>query len=124
MPRTRKAGLGGGLSTRYGTAPRRQHIEILARMRRWHECPQCQKTAAKRLSVGLWECRRCGFQFAGGAYSPSTKTGDAARRSATGLTRTTSAEVSLPVKTVEAEPEPKRRRRRAKAEDTVKEDSQ
>ncbi|MBS7622518.1 hypothetical protein KEJ39_02425 [Candidatus Bathyarchaeota archaeon] len=126
MPRTRRTGLGGGLATRYGTAPRRQHIEVIARMRRRHECPQCQRTAARRLSVGLWECRRCGFQFAGGAYTPSTKTGDVARRSATGLTHSTSPEESLPIKTASAgpKPEPKKRRRKAKADDTIKEESQ
>ncbi|MGQ9542856.1 MAG: hypothetical protein ACUVTM_02025 [Candidatus Bathyarchaeia archaeon] len=77
----RKIGLGGGLSTRYGTAPRRVYVEILTQMRRRHECPRCQAMAVKRLSVGLWYCRKCGNQFTGGAYTPFTKIGEASKRS-------------------------------------------
>jgi large subunit ribosomal protein L37Ae len=126
MPRMRKTGLGGGLATRYGTAPRRRYIDILTRMRRPHECPQCQTRAARRLSVGLWECRRCGFQFAGGAYAPFTKIGDAARRYAKGAAHVTSpAEVSAPTQlgAAEAGLKPKRRRRRTKTEEPPKEET-
>jgi large subunit ribosomal protein L37Ae len=82
----RKTRLGGGLATRYGTAPRRRYIDILVRMRRKHECPKCKVRAARRISVGLWQCRRCGNQFAGGAYFPFTKIGEVAKRAATSAT--------------------------------------
>ena len=36
--------------------------------------------AVKRMSVGVWLCRSCGFKFAGGAYSPTTKLGEIAER--------------------------------------------
>ena len=86
MPKMRKTRLGGGLANRYGTAPRRRHIDILVRLRKKHECPKCKVRAARRLSVGLWQCRRCGNQFTGGAYSPFTKVGEIAKRAATSAT--------------------------------------
>jgi large subunit ribosomal protein L37Ae len=82
----RKTRLGGGLATRYGTAPRRRHIDILVRLRKKHECPKCKVRAARRLSVGLWQCRRCGNQFTGGAYFPFTKVGEVAKRAAASAT--------------------------------------
>jgi large subunit ribosomal protein L37Ae len=129
LPRMRKTGLGGGLATRYGTAPRRRYIEILTRMRRSHECPRCQIRSAKRLSVGIWECRRCGYQFTGGAYTPFTKVGDVAARAATGkiyspLGSRPPAE-SAAAEGVEAETgKPKRKSRRKKTTELSKEETQ
>jgi large subunit ribosomal protein L37Ae len=38
----------------------------------------------KRISVGVWKCRKCGFTFTGGAYTPTTKLGIVAKRVAKG----------------------------------------
>lgn len=129
MPRMRKTGLGGGLATRYGTAPRRRYIEVLTQMRRPHECPRCQIRAARRLSVGIWECRRCGYQFTGGAYTPFTKVGDVAERSATGrILSPASKAPAEPAISERAEEElgrPKRKPRRKKtAKEPPKEEAQ
>jgi len=51
----------------------------------------------KRISVGVWKCRKCGFTFTGGAYTPTTKLGIVAKRVAKGAT------VEETVKTKEAE---------------------
>jgi large subunit ribosomal protein L37Ae len=69
-------------SAKYGTTPRRRLFDILSEMRKPHECPRCRFKKVKRLSVGLWLCRKCGYKFAGGAYSPLTKLGGAAQRAA------------------------------------------
>jgi ribosomal protein L37AE/L43A len=39
----------------------------------------------KRESVGIWKCRKCGFTYTGGAYTPITKLGIVAKRSAKGI---------------------------------------
>lgn len=41
-----------------------------------HPCPKCLAPAVKRVSVGVWSCQRCGLEFAGGAYKPTTKFGE------------------------------------------------
>lgn len=83
MPR--KIGLGGGLGARYGTIARRQYVEILTGLRSKHECPRCKFNTVKRSSVGIWNCHKCGFKFAGGAYTPTTKLGEIAARATRGM---------------------------------------
>jgi large subunit ribosomal protein L37Ae len=83
MPR--KIGLAGGFGARYGTVARRQYVEIVTGLRSKHECPRCRFRTVKRWSVGVWHCRKCGYKFAGGAYTPSTKLGEIAARATRGL---------------------------------------
>jgi large subunit ribosomal protein L37Ae len=54
-------------------------------MRKPHQCPQCGFLRVKRESVGVWKCRKCGYTYTGGAYTPVTKLGVVAKRSAKGL---------------------------------------
>jgi large subunit ribosomal protein L37Ae len=83
MPR--KIGLAGGFGARYGTVARRQYVEIVTGLRSKHECPRCRFKTVKRWSVGVWHCRKCGYKFAGGAYTPTTKLGEIAARATRGL---------------------------------------
>src|SRR5215831_9853136 len=83
MPR--KVGLAGGFGARYGTVARRQYVEIVTGLRSKHECPRCRFDTVKRWSVGIWHCRKCGYRFAGGAYTPTTKLGEVAGRATRGL---------------------------------------
>jgi large subunit ribosomal protein L37Ae len=83
MPR--KVGLAGGFGARYGTVARRQYVEVVTGLRSKHECPRCKFQTVKRFSVGVWHCRKCGFKFAGGAYTPTTKLGEIAARATRGL---------------------------------------
>jgi large subunit ribosomal protein L37Ae len=79
----KKIGLGGAFGARYGTVARKRYVEIVTGMRRRHECPRCRIQSVRRLSVGIWLCRKCGYRFAGGAYQPITKLGETSRRVAT-----------------------------------------
>ncbi len=76
----KKAGLGGAFGARYGTVARKRYVQIVTGMRQRHECPRCRIKSVRRLSVGIWFCRRCGYKFAGGAYMPHTKLGETSRR--------------------------------------------
>jgi len=84
LGRTKKVGLTRGLGPRYGATVRKRYIKVVAEMRRPHRCPQCGFLRVKRESVGVWRCRKCGFTFTGGAYTPTTKLGTVARRAARG----------------------------------------
>jgi large subunit ribosomal protein L37Ae len=96
--RTKKVGPTRGLGVRYGTSVRKRYIKAVTELRKPHACPQCGLPRVKRESVGVWKCRKCGFTFTGGAYTPTTKLGIVAKRIAKG------APVEEAMKTIEAEP--------------------
>ena len=94
----------------------------MTEMKAPHECPQCHITTVKRLSVGVWLCGTCGFKFAGGAYSPTTKLGEVAERAArAGVASSAVAELKAEkARQMEAEAKAKtakRRRRKAKSQE-------
>jgi large subunit ribosomal protein L37Ae len=59
-------------------------MKVMIEMKKPHKCPQCGFSRVKRESVGIWKCRKCGFTYTGGAYTPITKLGIVAKRSAKG----------------------------------------
>jgi len=82
--RTKKVGPTRGFGPRYGSTVRKRYIKIIEELKRPHTCPQCGLTHVRRESVGVWKCRKCGFAFTGGAYTPTTKLGIVAKRVAKG----------------------------------------
>lgn len=60
-----------GLGPRYGSTLRKRLQEVLAQSRAAYPCPRCGVKAVKRKAIGIWSCRKCGYTFAGKAYSPS-----------------------------------------------------
>ncbi|HMK94157.1 MAG TPA: 50S ribosomal protein L37ae [Candidatus Limnocylindrales bacterium] len=85
MPKTKKVGPTRGLGTRYGATVRKRYVKVVTELKRPHKCPNCGFIRVHRESVGVWKCGKCGFTFAGGAYTPATKLGAVARRSTRGL---------------------------------------
>jgi len=84
MGRTKKVGSTRGLGVRYGSTVRKRYSKVITEMKKPHRCPQCGFPRVRRVSVGVWGCRKCGFTFTGGAYTPTTKLGIVARRVAKG----------------------------------------
>lgn len=82
--RTKKVGMTQGLGPRYGAMVRKRYTKVVTEMRKPHKCPQCGTASVRRKSVGIWNCRKCGYTFAGGAYTPTTKLGIVAKRTAKG----------------------------------------
>jgi len=82
--RTKKVGPTRGLGPRYGATVRKRYIKVVKGMKKPHKCPQCGLQRVKRVSVGVWKCRKCGFTFTGGAYTPITKMAVVAKRVAKG----------------------------------------
>ena len=85
MPRSKKVAHTRGLGVRYGSTVRKRYIQVTAGLKIAHKCPQCGFVRVKRKSVGVWQCGKCNYTYAGGAYTPVTKLGVVARRSAKGL---------------------------------------
>ena len=65
---TKKVGAAGRYGVRYGTKLRKAVTSIERIQRRKQECPSCKKLGIKRVAMGIWECRKCGAKYAGGAY--------------------------------------------------------
>lgn len=53
---------------RYGLRLKQQLAEVEQKQKARQRCPHCRKLAAKRQAAGLWRCKACGLEFAGGAY--------------------------------------------------------
>ena len=69
-----------GMRTRGGATLRKRYGRIMETVRAYHKCPSCASPSVKRVSVGVWSCKKCGYKFAGGAYTPSTRLGQASHR--------------------------------------------
>ncbi len=73
--RTKKVGASGRYGTRYGSRLRKRIREIDATVKVKHRCPRCRLYQVKQVSVGIWECKKCGYKFTGGAWEPITNAG-------------------------------------------------
>ena len=73
--RTKKVGPAGRFQSRYGVRARTRVRDVEIQQKQKHPCPQCGKNAVKRSGTGIWNCRKCGNTFAGGAYIPKTSQG-------------------------------------------------
>jgi len=78
--RKKRVGSAGRFGARYGVTVRKRVARIEAELRDRHVCERCKSGTVKRVSAGVWRCRKCDFTFAGGAYSPGTKLGEVAAR--------------------------------------------
>lgn len=85
MPKTKKVGPTRGLGVRYGSTVRKRYVKVITELKKPHRCPNCGFVRVRRKSVGVWQCSKCEYTFAGGAYTPSTKLGAVARRAAKGM---------------------------------------
>jgi large subunit ribosomal protein L37Ae len=72
MGKTKKVKSAGKFATRYGMKARKRYAGIDMAMKKSHECPSCRRPGVKRISTGIWRCRKCSTKFVGGAYLPRT----------------------------------------------------
>jgi len=70
MARTKKVKMAGRYGARYGIRVRKSIVEIETQQRQKYVCKRCGKKAVKRIGTAIWECKSCGYKFAGGAYIP------------------------------------------------------
>jgi len=73
--RTKKVGPAGRFQSRYGVRARSRLRNVELAQRKKHVCPNCKHTAVKRVSTGIYSCKKCGVKFAGGSYIPKTDVG-------------------------------------------------
>ncbi len=77
---TKKVKATGKYGSRYGVGIRRRLLEVEGKKKQDYYCSQCGFRKIKRKSRGIFECRKCGAEFTGGAYLPETLTGQIVRK--------------------------------------------
>lgn len=65
LKKTKSAGRFGA---RYGKRVKARLVAVETKQRIKQKCPFCGKTGVKRLSKGLWQCKKCNKKFAHDAY--------------------------------------------------------
>merc|ERR1712225_172779 len=70
--RTKKVGVTGKYGTRYGATLRKQIKKMEITQHSNYTCSFCGKDTIKRQCTGIWKCKKCKKQIAGGAYTLNT----------------------------------------------------
>ncbi|HUR61119.1 MAG TPA: 50S ribosomal protein L37ae [Candidatus Thermoplasmatota archaeon] len=78
MSHTKKVGTSGRFGPRYGALHRRTVANVEKVQKAAHPCARCGSISVYRIHTGIWDCQKCGYQFAGGAYAPFTGAGQGA----------------------------------------------
>lgn len=65
--KTKKVKSAGRFGTKHGTRVRKKITEIESVQRKKQFCIFCDGVV-KRLSKGIWKCKKCGKKFAGHTY--------------------------------------------------------
>lgn len=60
---------GNKFGVRYGRRNRDKFAKIENEQRKLHKCPFCNMVKVKRVTTGIWFCRKCGVKFASKAYT-------------------------------------------------------
>ena len=69
MPsKSKKSRASGRFGARYGKTVRANLVRIEDKQRIKQKCPYCEKFGVKRISKGIWHCKKCGKKFASGTY--------------------------------------------------------
>lgn len=69
MGKTKKVGSTGRFGSRYGRTIRERVKKIELKQRKLQICPYCRAIKAKRISTGIYFCKKCKSKFTGRAYS-------------------------------------------------------
>ena len=75
---TKKVGTSGRFGPRYGGVMRKAVATIEKVQKAAHPCQRCGSLSVYREGTAIWSCQKCGYSFAGGAYSPQTGAGQGA----------------------------------------------
>lgn len=57
-----------GLGPKYGATVRKRYSAAWFTLKAERRCPKCGHMTLRRTANGIWECDRCGYKVAGGAY--------------------------------------------------------
>ena len=75
MAKQKKVRSAGRFGSRYGIGIRRKLLKVEDKQKLKYACPSCGSPTVKRMSKGIFFCKKCSHKFTGGAYIPQTLTG-------------------------------------------------
>ena len=69
MPtKLKKSKSAGRFGPRYGKKVRAKLVKVEEKQRIKQKCPFCKKLGVKRISKGIWNCKKCNKKFASNTY--------------------------------------------------------
>jgi large subunit ribosomal protein L37Ae len=69
MPtKSKKTRAAGRFGARYGKKVRIKLVNVEDKQRVRQKCPLCKRLGVKRLSKGVWKCKKCNKKFASDVY--------------------------------------------------------
>jgi large subunit ribosomal protein L37Ae len=69
MPvKTKKVKSAGRFGAKYGKSVRDRVVNVESKQRQKQLCIFCKRPGIKRLSKGIWHCKKCGKKFASDVY--------------------------------------------------------
>jgi large subunit ribosomal protein L37Ae len=66
--KSKKTKSAGRFGARYGKRVKAKLVAVETKQKVKQKCPFCGKKGVKRLSKGLWQCKKCNKKFAHDAY--------------------------------------------------------
>jgi len=66
--KTKKLGSVARFGARYGKRTKTKFLTVEREQKKPQKCPYCPRTAVKRLSAGIFQCKKCNSKFTGKAY--------------------------------------------------------
>lgn len=73
MPVPKNLGAIKRFGARYGRSLKQRFVEIENLHRKKYRCPYCSNISVRRISRGIWQCRKCDAKFAAKAYTITKK---------------------------------------------------
>jgi len=66
--KSKKTKSAGRFGARYGKTVRDKLVKVESKQKLKQKCPFCGKVGIKRISKGVWKCKRCEKKFASNTY--------------------------------------------------------
>ena len=67
-------------SQKFGASIRKLYEKAIKDKKSLYKCPKCDKVKVKNAGMGMWFCKSCEANFAGGAYTFRTEAGEISAR--------------------------------------------